>query len=466
MFLQDGDQREYQKMISISGAEFTASPASGYVPLTVRFDASVLEKADAPAASFEWDFDGDGVYEENLAKPSTEFTFEKIGNYEVKLRITDIHNTPRYYSKKIEVQKNPSRNVEANINVSPGVSGMAPFKINLNGAESTTREGDIKTYEWDLGDGTSMKYGRNISYEYKREGEYIVTLTVYNTNNESDRETIKIEVAKTVSVPVAVITSEPSVEEGHGYIAGVAPLTVVFDASESEDSDDNIVEYAWDFNGDETFDAYGQKVEHIFEIEGDYKVVLKVADTDNQSSEAELLVKVTQRELQAILLAEPLSGPVPLKVEFDASTSVYKKGNIVSYEWDFGEKSGAHFGDAIKSHIFQKKGQYIVKLKVFTEDGKTDVTTKEIFVRDVQLQACFSMNPATGSAPLTVEFDSTCSKGEVTEWKWDFGDGFISTGHSPVHTYNQMGTYTVSLELVDNKNNVNSYDNTIVVTAD
>ena len=33
----------------------------------------------------------------------------------------------------------------------------------------------------------------------------------------------------------------------------------------------------------------------------------------------------------------------------------------------------------------------------------------------------------------------------ATEWLWDFGDGNTSAFHSPVYTYVENGTYTVSL---------------------
>jgi len=37
------------------------------------------------------------------------------------------------------------------------------------------------------------------------------------------------------------------------------------------------------------------------------------------------------------------------------------------------------------------------------------------------------------------------SQGEVTAWKWDFGDGGTSTEKNPVHVYTKNGQYTVTL---------------------
>ncbi|WP_321423209.1 PQQ-binding-like beta-propeller repeat protein [uncultured Methanobacterium sp.] len=46
--------------------------------------------------------------------------------------------------------------------------------------------------------------------------------------------------------------------------------------------------------------------------------------------------------------------------------------------------------------------------------------------------------------PLTVQFNDT-STGLIDSWFWDFGDGTNSTDRNPVHTYQKLGVYTVSL---------------------
>lgn len=461
--LADGTTQTFSKLIEIAKAEFTANPSSGSVPLKVTLDASRLERAETPAASFEWDFDGDGSYDEKQADAITEYTFDKIGVYNVGLRIVDIHNNFRVYSKKIEVSQDTTEKLKARIKVSPSQKGIAPFKLSMNGTDSTSLDGEIREYEWDFGDNSGKQYGRTVSYTYKKPGVYNVTLTVYNEDDAKDSDSIEIEVQGDSFKPVAKIETTPVLETGKEVLEGVIPFSVHFDASKSEDGDDNIIEYAWDLDNDGTYDDFGQKVSHIFEQEGNYEVTLKITDSDNHSSESKIAIRTKTRELQAILLAEPLSGAVPLKVDFDASTSIYKKGKIVTYEWDFGDGGGAEYGDAKRTHIYDKEGRYTVKIKVIAEDGTVAEASRDIFVRALQLQACFSSDPKTGKAPLTVAFDASCTQGEVAKWKWDFGDGFISTSYSPMHTFNQKGEYTVSLELVDEKNNSSEFKSVIVV---
>ena len=63
-------------------------------------------------------------------------------------------------------------------------------------------------------------------------------------------------------------------------------------------------------------------------------------------------------------------GLYPLIVQFTGS-GIDLDGIIVSYYWDFGDGNNSWEQNPI--HTFQKYGQYIVRLKVYDNDGLTDV---------------------------------------------------------------------------------------------
>ena len=58
--------------------------------------------------------------------------------------------------------------------------------------------------------------------------------------------------------------------------------------------------------------------------------------------------------------------------------------------------------------------------------------------------ASFSVDVASGSAPVTVKFISS-SQGRVTSVEWDFGDDSTSVDQAPTHRYTVAGTYDVEL---------------------
>jgi PKD repeat protein len=39
------------------------------------------------------------------------------------------------------------------------------------------------------------------------------------------------------------------------------------------------------------------------------------------------------------------------------------------------------------------------------------------------------------------------SRGKITKWHWDFGDGTTSTEQNPVHQYTKAGKYIVVLDI-------------------
>src|SRR5438445_1750810 len=59
--------------------------------------------------------------------------------------------------------------------------------------------------------------------------------------------------------------------------------------------------------------------------------------------------------------------------------------------------------------------------------------------------ANFSANPTSGQAPLSVQFTDQ-SSGSITSRDWNFGEGSShSSALNPSHTYNNAGSYTVTL---------------------
>jgi len=60
--------------------------------------------------------------------------------------------------------------------------------------------------------------------------------------------------------------------------------------------------------------------------------------------------------------------------------------------------------------------------------------------------ADFSAQPTTGLGPLNVHFTDE-STGDIDTWQWRFDDSTTSNEPNPSHTYDNVGRYTVSLEV-------------------
>jgi hypothetical protein len=70
----------------------SAVPSSGAVPLTVTFtaEATVSDPDGGSIVKYEWDFDGDGTFDQNTGTTNTaSHTYTTAGSFTAKVRVTD-----------------------------------------------------------------------------------------------------------------------------------------------------------------------------------------------------------------------------------------------------------------------------------------------------------------------------------------------------------------------------------------
>ncbi|MGI8828245.1 MAG: PKD domain-containing protein [Candidatus Limnocylindria bacterium] len=86
--------------------------------------------------------------------------------------------------------------------------------------------------------------------------------------------------------------------------------------------------------------------------------------------------------------------------------------------------------------------------------------------------------PPAENQPPTAAFSSVCTDltcaftdasadadGTIASWRWDFGDGGISSGRDPSHTYAAAGPYTVTLTVTDDDSATASTSASVTVSA-
>ncbi len=455
----------YTKTVVIANqalsAIIEADPQSGEAPLEVEFDASGSVDPDGVISAYEWDFDKDGQFDD-AEGVKVKHEFEKVGTYTVRLRVTSTTEEYNVAEKEIEVVEEslPKAVIEVADEPESFVIGVEYI---FKGGDSTSPNGDIKEYLWDFGDGSRTENTRTVSHEFTKEGKFIVSLKVKDEKNEEGEITKEIVVGTPEGVPKAVIKTSPALGQNEIVLEGKLPFDVTFDAKDSLDSDDNIVDYEWDFDGNGTVDGAGETVNHTYTSEGTFEAVLKITDADENTSEAKIAIKVLPQGIAAILTADKVEGNAPLTVKFDATGSTYKNGQITSYRWNFGDKTAEKLGSATITHRYTSVGVYTAKVTVIGSDNATSTAQILITVREVPLEACFTPVFEEGTSPLENGFDPSCSTGTITSYFWDFGDGETSTSVKPTHTFDEPGQYTVLLEISDTDNTVSQAERVITV---
>jgi len=163
----------------------------------------------------------------------------------------------------------------------------------------------------------------------------------------------------------------------------------------------------------------------------------------------------------------PSVAVVNQPVQFSGAKSYDPDGQIVKYEWDFGD--GATEAGVTVSHIYTSAKDYKVSLTVTDDKGATGTKSITVSVRPAANQppqAAFTFTPTSPRAEEPVQFDASASKdpdGTITKYEWDFGDGGKDQGIKVNHMYNTGGTYTVTLTVTDDQGAVGSAQQTVTV---
>lgn len=86
-------------------AAFHWSPQVIRIGVPVLFDARPSQVLRGEIVRYEWDFDGDGIFDLSMDQPLVSFVFKKSGTFTVRLRITDRRGFTTTASQTIEVRE-------------------------------------------------------------------------------------------------------------------------------------------------------------------------------------------------------------------------------------------------------------------------------------------------------------------------------------------------------------------------
>jgi len=121
------------------------------------------------------------------------------------------------------------------------------------------------------------------------------------------------------------------------------------------------------------------------------------------------------------------------------STSTYAAG----YLWIF-EGGTPYF--SIEENpvvVYNNQGLFDVTLIVTNELGSDTLIYQNLINVEGKPVADFTAYPTEGTQPLEVSFNNASFNSYY--YNWDFGDGTVSEDMNPVHTYNVVGSYDVTL---------------------
>ena len=103
----DTEKRTIQVDPGAPNATFTASPSTTAVGESITLDASNTTDPTGDIVEYEWDFRGDGTWDETRSAPTTTTAYSVAGTHTIRLRVTDEHGTTRLASRTVTVERKP-----------------------------------------------------------------------------------------------------------------------------------------------------------------------------------------------------------------------------------------------------------------------------------------------------------------------------------------------------------------------
>ena len=230
--------------------------------------------------------------------------------------------------------------------------------IAFDASGSIDRDGVLIDHAWDFGDGAKGD-GAKVTYAYRAPGTYRVRLVVTDDSRTS---------TNTAEDELTVVVNAPPVADA-GPDQVVTASEVHFDGGGSSDLDGRIARYDWEFGDGAT--GAGRTTSHVYRKVGAYTVRLTVTDDSGtvRSSASD--------SLRVLVNAAPIADAGPDQIAAPGQTvtlsgqgSVDPDGDIVGWQWEFGDGSAA--GGRQVSHRYAEPGAYRARLTVRDDTGQPD----------------------------------------------------------------------------------------------
>lgn len=387
-------------------------------------------QSTGPNLSYLWKF-GDGITS-TLQSPVHSYMADSA--YAISLSITDQYGCSDSITRlKYVVIKTPV----AIFTVSDSVSICPPLVVQF-----TNQSVNAVKVNWDFGD-TTFTQSDNPSHFYNYPGTYRAQLTITGPGGCVSTQQKQI------------VIKGPSGSFSYNPLIGCIPMNEKFTATTSE-----IASIVWDFNDGVTNNTTDSITSHTYTYAGSY--LPRIILTDKEGC------RVAIKGLDTILVNGVTANFIfSNKTLCDSGTVSFTDSSIsndviANYNWSM---NGSTFStDQNPVYSYTKNGLYYPVLKVTTQFGCVDSITSSIPIKVVASPHIDIHTTANGCTPLSMELKGVVTVADTSalSWKWDLGDGTISSLQNPtVENYTTAGIYNISAIATNNDGCTNAANKNI-----
>ena len=210
-----GNQAESELTVEVRNAPPVArvrvTPTTGTAPLDASFSVEATDNEGV--ASFEWDFDGDGDFDETTETGRARHLYESTGEFRPRIRVSDVLGAATVLDPlHLQVNARAETVPIANVTVRPA-DGPAPLAVSMSA--SVRSASPIVRWAWDFdGDGRADSDAPNaVEHVYERVGTFYPTLTVTAEDGSVGRDIFVVRVEADHALEIVEPTIDPEAGE-------------------------------------------------------------------------------------------------------------------------------------------------------------------------------------------------------------------------------------------------------------
>lgn len=389
--------------------QITQTEAEGGIVLSAKDSQG---KAGNEITEYSWNLgNGSPVIKGGASEAEQEVKYLEQGEYQIILEVTDATGIK---DRKIFTIVVSSPAARINLNRKEGFVGN---EFIIDGTTSSTDTGKISSYQWalrqlagpcqtepvpvDLRDDANKE---RFSFVPEKPGTYevalIVTDSAGNTNRVATKEVFYVKSQKPIP---ALKTSNPNQYQPNNFI---------FDASDSNDPDQNDTKYYRFYVNDdevtpkdtasnnvvdgkqndkqclvENFGSRRAKMEYLFKEKGNYTIKVEVTDEHAESASIEQEITVDSildidiKSADGKNFSRNLDASGNAELSFEA---VNQSGAAVNYEWDFGDQFSTATDETTNQktakHSYTRAGVYTITLTIRDDDDNANTIKKRVYI--------------------------------------------------------------------------------------
>ena len=288
-------------------------------------------------------------------------------------------------------------------------------------------------YSWDFGDASVLDVTTAPNHKYAAAGIYNITLTA--TSNfgciHSASHTVNV-----YEKPIADFT--------------VANVCLNLNSNFNDNSSipniingDQISNWNWDINSDNSFEYSTQNPQHLFASEGSFNVTLIAATTFGCKDTINLPVDVWPLPQVDFGFVDLCLNDITNFNDLSSISNNFTTNTNIGYNWDFGD--GISQSAVNPTHIYTNYGHYDVNLIVTSNNGCINNLLQVVNISPLPVPEFTSTSICVNTPPTTFTSTSNIPVGSITQLEWAFTNGNTGNGQVTTNVYNTPGVFNTTL---------------------